>query len=322
MAKKKFHFNPETLNYEQIDYTIAHKLKSFLLHTLTGIFSGAIFFFLFIFIVDSPKEKQLNQEKEKLQTQYKMLDRQLDDLQTVLTSLQERDENLYRVVFQADPIPNTVRSAVAAENDYYENLSRKTNSQIAASTTKKLNQIKKQLYTQSKSYDELVNLAKNKEKMLECIPAIQPVLNKDLTRMASGFGWRIDPVYHTPRFHAGMDFTSPTGTDVYATGNGKVIRAGWAQGYGNCIDIDHGYNYVSRYAHLHEMHVRQGQAVKRGDIIGSVGSTGKSVGPHLHYEVRYKGEAQNPQNYYYLDLSPEEYDRMVQMSNNSGQALD
>jgi murein DD-endopeptidase MepM/ murein hydrolase activator NlpD len=322
MAKKKFHFNPETLNYEPIDHTIAHKLKNFLFHVLTAVFSGAIFFFLFVFIVDSPKEKQLAQEKEKLQVQYKVLDRQLDEIQAVLTSLQERDENLYRVVFQADPIPNTVRTAIASESDYYENLSRATNSQIVSATTKKLNQLKKQLYIQSKSYDEIVDLAKNKEEMLECIPAIQPVLNKDLKRMASGYGWRIDPVYHIPRHHDGMDFTAPTGTDVYATGKGKVIRAGWAQGYGNCIDIDHGYNYVSRYAHLYEIHVKRGQEVKRGEIIGLVGSTGKSVGPHLHYEVIYKGSPQNPQNYYYLDLSPEEYDRMVQMSNNAGQALD
>ena len=191
-----------------------------------------------------------------------------------------------------------------------------------ATQEQKLNELKKELYIQSKSYDELVSLAKNKENMLQNLPAIQPVLNKDLKQMASGYGWRIDPVYHTRRFHAGMDFAAPTGADIYATGNGQVISAGWQQGYGNCVQINHGYGYVTLYGHMSAFKVRAGQKVKRGDVIGLVGSTGKSTGPHLHYEVHYKGEIMNPQNYYFLDLSPAEYDKMVQMSNNSGQMFD
>ncbi|MHB9142111.1 MAG: M23 family metallopeptidase, partial [Paludibacter sp.] len=228
----------------------------------------------------------------------------------------------YRVVFQAEPIPFSVRRATAANNEYYEQLLDMTNSEIVVTTSKKLNELRKELYTQSKSYDALVLLAKNKENMLQNLPAIQPVLNKDLKRMASGYGWRIDPVYHTRRFHEGMDFTAPIGTDIFATGNGTVVRAGWEQGYGNCVQINHGYGYLTLYGHMSAIKVHAGQQVKRGDIIGLVGNTGKSTGPHLHYEVHYKGQIMNPQNYYFLDLSPAEYDRMVQMSNNSGQMFD
>jgi murein DD-endopeptidase MepM/ murein hydrolase activator NlpD len=322
MAKKKFHFNSETLSYEQIEHTITHWLKQFLIHTLSGMSLGAVFFFIFVTFVDSPEEKQLGQEKSHMQAQYKVLQRQFGEMQEVVSDLQERDDNLYRVVFQADPIPFSVRRAAATNNDYYEQLLDMTNSEVVVSTTKKLNELKKELYIQSKSYDELVSLARNKENMLQNLPAIQPVLNKDLKQMASGYGWRIDPVYHTRRFHAGMDFAAPVGADIYATGNGQVISAGWQQGYGNCVQINHGYGYLTLYGHMSAFKVRAGQKVKRGDVIGLVGSTGKSTGPHLHYEVHFKGEIMNPQNYYFLDLSPADYDRMVQMSNNSGQMLD
>jgi murein DD-endopeptidase MepM/ murein hydrolase activator NlpD len=197
-----------------------------------------------------------------------------------------------------------------------------TNSEIVVTTTKKLDELRKQLYIQSKSYDEIVLLAKNKETMLANLPAIQPVLNKNLKQMASGYGWRIDPIYRTRRFHAGMDFAASIGTSIYATGNGTIISAGWEQGYGNCVQINHGYGYLTLYGHMSAFKVRAGQTVKRGDVIGLVGSTGKSTGPHLHYEVHYKGEVMNPQNYYFLDLSPAEYDKMVQMSNNAGQMFD
>ncbi len=322
MAKKKFHFNSETLSYEQIEHTITHWLKQFLIHTLSGMSLGAVFFFIFVTFVDSPEEKQLGQEKSHMQAQYKVLQRQFGEMQEVVSDLQERDDNLYRVVFQADPIPFSVRRAAATNNDYYEQLLDMTNSEVVVSTTKKLNELKKELYVQSKSYDELVLLAKNKENMLQNLPAIQPVLNKNLKQMASGYGWRIDPVYHTRRFHAGMDFAAPVGANIYATGNGQVISAGWQQGYGNCVQINHGYGYVTLYGHMSAFKVRAGQKVKRGDVIGLVGSTGKSTGPHLHYEVHFKGEIMNPQNYYFLDLSPADYDRMVQMSNNSGQMFD
>lgn len=322
MAKKKFHFNPETLSYEQIEHTLTHWLKQLAIHALSGASLGIIFFFIFVSTIPSPEEKQLTQDKSHMEAQYKVLDRQLQEFQYVMNDLQQRDDNLYRVIFQADPIPLSVRRGSSADTQYYEQLLDMTNSEIVVSTSKKLNELKKELYIQSKSYDELVLLAKNKETMLENLPAIQPVLNKNLMRMASGYGWRIDPIYHTRRFHAGMDFTAPIGTDIYATGNGTVSGAGWEQGYGNCVQIDHGYGYVTLYAHMNAIKVRVGQKLKRGDVIGMIGNTGKSTGPHLHYEVHYKGEIMNPQNYYYLDLSPAEYDRMVQMSNNAGQMFD
>lgn len=323
MAKKlKFHFNPDTLNYEPIIHTFAHKLKQILIHLFSGVSLGALFFLIFVSTFDSPEEKQLGLEKSRMQAQYKVLERQFDEVQEVVTDLQERDDNLYRVVFSAEPIPLEVRKATAANSAYYEQLLDMTNSEIVVETTRKMNELRKQLYIQSKSYDDLILLAKNKEAMLECIPAIQPVLNKDLTRMASGYGWRIDPVYHTRRFHEGMDFTAPTGTDIYATGNGTVVSAGWKQGYGNCVEINHGFGYLTLYGHMSAIKSRVGQKVKRGDVIGLVGSTGKSTGPHLHYEVHLRGQVMNPQNYYFMDLSPAEYDRMVQMSNNSGQMFD
>ena len=322
MAKKKFHFNPETLSYEQIEHTITHWLKQLAIHALSGASLGIIFFFIFVSTIPSPEEKQLTQDKSHMEAQYKVLDRQLQEVQYVMNDLQQRDDNLYRVIFQADPIPLSVRRGSSADTQYYEQLLDMTNSEIVVSTSKKLNELKKELYIQSKSYDELVLMAKNNQTMLENLPAIQPVLNKNLMRMASGYGWRIDPIYHTRRFHAGMDFTAPIGTDIYATGNGTVSGAGWEQGYGNCVQIDHGYGYVTLYAHMNAIKVRVGQKLKRGDVIGMIGNTGKSTGPHLHYEVHYKGEIMNPQNYYYLDLSPAEYDRMVQMSNNAGQMFD
>ena len=197
-----------------------------------------------------------------------------------------------------------------------------SNSALIIEATKRVDDLAKQIYIQSQSYDELVRLAKQNDKKLRHIPAIQPVLNKDLKRMASGYGVRIDPVYHTARFHAGMDFTAPIGTDIYVTGDGVVESVGWRQGYGNCITVNHGFGYVTLYAHMHKLGVRVGQKLTRGDIIGTVGNTGKSTGPHLHYEVRYQGKPVDPRNYYFLDLSPEQYDEMIQLSQNAGQMFD
>jgi murein DD-endopeptidase MepM/ murein hydrolase activator NlpD len=320
--KKKFHFNPETLNYEETDNTLFFRIRQLLIHLFSGVSLGAVFFFIFVTFVDSPEERQLEQEKSRLYTQYKVLERGMDDLQDVITDLQLRDDNLYRVIFQADPIPYSVRKATAANSEYYDQLLNMTSSEIAVTTTKKYDELRKQLYIQSKSYDELVNLAKNQEQMLQCIPAIQPIANKDLRKAASGFGWRIDPIYRTRRFHEGMDFTAPTGTDIYATGNGTIVQTGWKQGYGNCVQVNHGFGYITLYGHMSLIKCRVGQKVKRGEVIGLVGSTGKSTGPHLHYEVHYKGTVMNPQNYYFLDLTPEEYDQMVQMTDNAGQMFD
>ena len=321
--KKKFRFNPETLNYEQIEHTFGYKLKRFLMYILTGVFSGVIFFFAFMHFVKSPREKQLMRENQNILSQYTLLNKQLDEYEAILSDIQLRDDNLYRVIFQADPIPLSVRTSITPNNEYYENLLEQTNSEIIMNTTQRLNELRKQLYVQSKSFDEVVELVKVNEERLTHIPAIQPVLNKDLRRVASGYGWRIDPVYGTRRHHNGMDFSAPIGTEIFATGDGVVKRTGFQRGgFGNMVEIDHGFGYTTIYAHMNKVYVRKGQKVKRADIIGEVGNTGKSTGPHLHYEVHYRGRVQNPQNFYFLDLSPEEYDLMVQLSNNAGQMFD
>ena len=239
-----------------------------------------------------------------------------------MEDLQQRDDNLYRVMLQADPISPYVRQAGYGGTNRYEHLEDMVNADMVIETTAKLDRLKRQLYIQSKSYDEVVTLCKQNDERLQCIPAIQPVSNKDLKYTASGYGRRIDPIYKTVKFHHGMDFSANTGTPVYATGNATVIKQGWQSGYGLTILLDHGFGYQTVYAHLNKINVRNGQKVKRGEIIGTVGSTGKSTGPHLHYEVINKGHKVNPINYYYMDLTAEEYDKMIQMAANHGKVYD
>lgn len=322
MIKKRYNINPVTLAVEEVKTTFRDVMRLVTWPLFFGLVLGVVFFFVFIYFFPSPHEKDLRQKYDAIKAENKVLEERVDGMQIVLNDLQQRDDNLYRALLQAEPIPMSVRLGSIHQAGYYDSIARMSNSQLTADLTRKVDVLENALYEQAKSYQELVDMAQNQEVRMENIPAIQPVLNQDLTRVASGYGWRIDPVYHTPRFHKGMDFTAPTGTDIYATGNGKVIFAGWRQGYGNCIVIDHGYDYNSLYGHLHSIHVRVGASVKRGDIIGLVGSTGKSTGPHLHYEVHYKGAAVDPRNFYFQDLSPEEYDKMVQLCANSGNMLD
>lgn len=322
MIDKKFHINPKTLELEQVEHGIAYWLRQSGLYILGGIVLGVVFLFIFLLIFPSPREKQLQQEKEALHAQLEMLNRQVDQMQLVMTDLQQRDDNLYRVLFGAEPIPLSIRQGAQRKISYYEQIAQMTNDQMASSLSLKVDVLEKELYVQTKSFDEIIEMAKTREVRMENIPAIQPVLNKDLKRVASGYGVRIDPVYHVRKFHQGMDFTAPTGTEVFATGNAKVIFTGWKQGYGNTVILDHGFGYKTVYAHLYKSLVRKGQKVKRYDIIALVGNTGKSTGPHLHYEVRLNERAVDPRNYYFYDLSPEEYDQMIQLSNNFGQMLD
>ena len=322
MAKPKFHYNPKTLHYERIDNSVKHRLKQFIVHLLSSASLGIIFFIAFIFIFDSPYEKELQRENRRLKTQYNVLDKRFDVMQSVLTNIEQRDNNMYRVIYQAEPIDESVRTASYGGSDRYENLMGASNSELLLDITKKVDKISKQLYIQSKSFDELVDLAKQNEDKLQSVPAIQPILNKDLKHTASGYGMRIDPIYNTPKFHAGMDFSAPVGADVFATGKGVVAFTGWQQGYGNTIRVKHGYGYETMYAHLSKIHVRNGAKVTRGEIIGEVGNTGKSTGPHLHYEVHYRDKPVDPRNYYFMDLSPEEYDQMIQISANFGQVFD
>lgn len=322
MVKKQYHVNPDTLAMERVTHTVGSVVRRGMLYVLTGILFGIVFFILFFSFFPSPRERQVVRERDALKSQYELLSRQIDQMQLVVSDLQQRDDNLYRVLFQAEPIPMSVRLGASRQLQYYDSVMLMTNSQLAADITRKAGLLERELYVQAKSYEDILALAKTREVRMENIPAIQPVLNKDLTRVASGYGYRIDPVYHTPRFHAGMDFTAPVGTDVYATGNGKVEFVGWKQGYGNTVVVSHGFDYTTLYAHLSKPLVYVGQQVTRGDVIALVGNTGKSTGPHLHYEVRLKDKPVDPRNFYFQDLSPEEYDRMVQLSNNFGNLLD
>lgn len=322
LFKKKYHINPETLAMERVEEGFQYWLRRSGWYLFGGICLGILFFYLFYMFFPSPKERQLKMEQRNLEAQLELLNHQVDQMQLVQSDLAQRDDNLYRVLFGAEPIPLGVRMGATQKITYYEQIAKMTNSQLAADLTLKIDQLEKELYVQAKSYEELLEMAKTQEVRMENIPAIQPVLNKDLTRVASGYGWRVDPVYHTRRFHSGMDFTAPTGTEIYATGNGRVTFVGWRQGYGNTVIVDHGFGYETLYAHLFKQLVREGQKVNRGDIIALVGNTGKSTGPHLHYEVHYHGQAVDPRNFYFYDLSPEEYDKMVQMSNNFGNMLD
>jgi murein DD-endopeptidase MepM/ murein hydrolase activator NlpD len=321
-GKNKYKINPQTLALEQVEHGLRYWLRQTGIYIFGGIVLGVVFLYLFLYFFPSPREKQLLKEKETIQSQMEMLNSQVGQMQIVMTDLQQRDDNLYRVLFGAGPIPLSIRQGTQRKIDYYEQLGQMTNSQLVADLALKVDILEKELYVQAKSYDEIVELTKTKEIRMEHIPAIQPVMNKDLKRVASGYGMRIDPVYHVRRFHQGMDFTAPTGTEVFATGNAKVEFAGWKQGYGNTVILDHGYGYKTLYAHLYKTLVRKGQKVRRSDVIALVGNTGKSTGPHLHYEVRLNGKAIDPRNYYFYDLSPEEYDQMIQLSNNFGQMLD
>ena len=322
MAKKKYKINPETLAMEQVEHGFRYWLRQTGIYILAGIVLGVGFLYLFLMFFPSPREKQLLREKATMESQLEVLNSQVDQMQVVMTDLQQRDDNLYRVLFGAEPIPLSVRQGAQRKIDYYEQLAKMTNSELAADLTLKVDLLEKEIYVQAKSYDEVAQMAKEQEIRMENIPAIQPVMNKDLKRVASGYGMRIDPVYHVRKFHQGMDFTAPTGTEIFATGNARVEFTGWKQGYGNTVILDHGYGYKTLYAHLYKSLVRKGQKVRRSDIIALVGNTGKSTGPHLHYEVRLNGKPVDPRNYYFYDLSPEEYDQMIQLSNNFGQMLD
>jgi murein DD-endopeptidase MepM/ murein hydrolase activator NlpD len=287
-----------------------------------GLLIGFIAFFAFLHFFNSPMEALLRKENRLLQTQYEMLLKELGRANDVLEDLQDRDEHLYRAIFHADSIPMSIRKSGFGGSNRYEHLKGLPNSDLVVETTKRMDMLKKQLYIQSNSLEELISLGKDMEHKIRCIPAIQPVANKDLKRMASGYGMRIDPFYHIPRFHSGMDFSADIGTEVYATGDGIVIQASWKQGYGNCVIIDHGYDYKTLYGHIDKYKVRVGQKISRGEVIATVGNTGKSKGPHLHYEVIYRGRHDNPATYYFQDLTPEEYDQMLQIADNHGQVMD
>ncbi len=322
MRKVYYIYNPKTQTYDRIYPTVRQRALSILRRLFVGMGLGAACFIVLLMLFGSPSEKELRTENSRLLAQYNVLSKQLDEALGVLQDIQQRDDNLYRVVFMADPVPEAIRKAGYGGTNRYEQLIDMANKDLVINTTQKMDLLNRQLYIQSKSFDEVVNLCKQHDEMLKCIPAIQPVSNKDLRQTASGYGTRIDPIYGTSKFHSGMDFSAPPGTDVYATGDGTVIKAGWETGYGNTVEIDHGFGYRTRYAHLKDYRTRVGKKVVRGEVIGHVGSTGKSTGPHLHYEVFVKGQVVNPINYYFMDLSADDYDKMIQIAANHGKVFD
>ncbi len=318
----KYRINPDTLELEKVERSIMAWIGRTGAVLFIGIGAGIGFFFLFHWLFPSPEEARLRQQNKAAMQQVQLLERRAKQMQLVVADLQDRDQNLYRVLLGAAPVSISELTGESEREAYYDSIAVMTNSQLLGRLHRNMDQLEAQLYQQSKSYDEVVKAAKNQSQRMACIPAIQPVLNEDLKRMASGYGWRVDPVYHVRRFHSGMDFTAPTGTEVMATGNGVVDFVGWKQGYGNTIIINHGFGYETLYAHLSKQLCRAGQKVSRGDIIAEVGSTGKSTGAHLHYEVRVQGSPQDPSNYYFYDLSPEQYDRMLRLNQNAGDMLD
>lgn len=322
MRKVYYIYNPHTQTYDRIYPTIRQRASSYLRRLFIGMGLGAGCFIILLLIFGSPSEKELRKENSKLLAQYNVLSRRLDESLGVLQDVQQRDDNLYRVIFQADPVASAIRKAGYGGTNRYAQLMNMVNADLVISTTQKLDLLDKQLYIQSRSFDDVIDLCKSREEMLRCIPAIQPISNKNLKRTASGYGLRIDPIYKTQKFHAGMDFSAPTGTDIYATGDGIVTKVGWETGYGNTIHIDHGFGYTTLYAHMDKFHTKVGKKVMRGEVIGAVGNTGKSTGPHLHYEVRVKERHVNPINFYFMDLSAEDYDRMIQIAANHGNVFD
>lgn len=322
MGKTKYKFNPDTLSFDKIERNIKTLAKRVLGYLSTGLVSGVIFFFIFLQFFDPPQTKKLKRQNEQLLSQYNLLNKDLDKITKVLDDIQNRDDNIYRVIFEADPIPSSVRMAGFGGANRYSKLEEMDNAELIVSTTKKLDILSKQVFVQAKSYDEVAKMAMSREKMIASMPSIMPVSNKDLKQTASGWGMRMHPIYKILRFHYGMDFTAATGTDVFATGIGVVKSTERETGYGNMVVIDHGFGYETYYAHLSRVNVQVGQKVNRGDVIGYVGSTGTSTAPHLHYEVSKNGVKVNPQNYYFQDLTPAEYEKMISISSNMGQSFD
>ncbi len=322
MAKTKYYFNSQTLKYEKVKLSLRIKiLKAIGFLSTAMVFSFVIIALAYTFL-DSPKEKQLKREINQLALQYEILQSRLKQVDKVINSLEERDDNIYRVIFEAEPIPKEVRNAGFGGINRYKHLENYEYGKLMIETTKKLDVLSKQLYVQSKSYDELTKTVNSKSKMLSSIPAIQPVDSRKLRGAISGFGYRIHPIYKIRKMHAGLDFSAPIGTPIYATGDGVVIAQGNERGYGNRIIINHSYGYATKYAHMSRFKVKKGQRVKRGDLIGYVGNSGASTGPHLHYEVFKNGKAVNPINFFFNDLTPQEYVTMLEVASRENQSFD
>jgi murein DD-endopeptidase MepM/ murein hydrolase activator NlpD len=325
MKKVKYYYDPENLAYRKIKVKKRTKFAYAALFLTASALFGVLAFLILLNtpFFETPKDRLQAREIENFKLNYAILDKKMDQIDEVLGNIEERDNNVYRVYFNTSAIPTEQRKAGFGGVNRYKALEGYDNSELVINTSRRVDIISKELAIQSKSLDEILKLAKEKDKLLAAIPAIQPVRNENLRAMASGFGYRSDPFTKARKFHAGMDFSSKTGTPVFATGDGIVERAdNTASGYGNHIVIRHGFGYQTLYGHLSKYKVRAGQHVKRGDIIGYVGSTGRSEAPHLHYEVHKNGEVVNPLNFYYGNISAAEYVVISRLANQENQSLD
>ena len=324
MARIKYYYDTETCKYERIKV----KKRDIVINAL-GFLSLSLVLATGIIVIlsqyfDSPKEKSLKKENEELKLYYGIVREQLGNMDAMLGVLQEKDDNVYRTIFEAEPIPSTIRETGYGGAARYKDLleSDLDNKELVVGTFEKIDRIKKKMYIQTKSYDEVLDLARNKELLYASMPAIQPVSNKELRRLSSGYGMRTDPILKVRKMHYGVDFSAPQGTPIYATGDGVIQRLKMSfTGYGNHLIIDHGFGYKTLYGHMSKFNVKKGQRVKRGEIIGYVGNSGKSTAPHCHYEVHINGKAINPVNYFYKDLNPAEYEEILRLSTIENQSL-
>lgn len=324
MARIKYYYDTESCKYERI------KVSTWdIILNLLGFFSVSFIISVIIVVVfstyfESPKEMMLTKENQELKIYYDLLEKELGNLDGMMAALQKRDDNVYRVIFEADPIPETIRQAGTGGSEKYKEILENdlVNEEMIVQALGKVDQIKRQMYIQTKSYDEILQMARNKSKLLAATPAIQPIANKELTRLASGFGMRIHPIYKVKMMHFGVDFTAPRHTPIYSTGDGvveRVIRS--FGGYGKQVVINHGFGYKTRYAHMEDFNVKKGDRIKRGDMIGTVGNSGLSTAPHLHYEILKDNKKVNPVNYFYMDLNDEEYEKILELASIENQSL-
>lgn len=320
MAKIKYFYNPHKLDFEKVGTSIwSIVLRVFGFLSASAVAGGIMVFVAYSFI-DSPKERVLKRENEQYKIQIRYLNKKINDLGGAIAELKDRDANIYRAIFEAEPIE--IKLGKAGSADKYKSLEGFDNTEELLALNQKVDELTDKVLAQSKSFDELSKLAKNKTEFLASIPAIQPISNKDLTRVASGYGYRIHPIFKTHKFHSGIDFTAPQGTPIYATGNGTVSLAENGNGYGNHVIVYHGFGYSSLYAHMSRIKARPGQKVKRGELIGYVGSTGTSTAPHVHYEVMKGANKINPINYFFNDLTEEEYQAIRDIASREGQSFD
>jgi len=323
MKKIKYYYNTNSLRYEKLETPLRVKLLRIFGFLAAAIVTAAIISFFAFRFVGSPNEKLLNLENERLQDKYHQLNDQVKAAQEQMSELVKRDNEVYRAIFEANPLPDSARARALAQEQEIARVENMRSADLVNSIINSLNNLGHYITAQKHSYTEIDNLLKNKEQLLRCTPAIQPVSNKDLTRVASGFGYRIDPIYKTVKLHAGLDFAAPQGTPIYATANGTVTVAGnTGNGYGNHVVINHGYGYETLYGHMVKVKARAGQQIKRGEVIGYVGSTGKSTGPHCHYEVHKNGQKIDPVYFFYNDLSPEQYDLLLKRAAAANQSFD